>query len=213
MTAASRPVARLRLPKTFDPSLFSVAEKNPMFLWGRSLDAFFLLPAAPNSSHANSVERQKDCMRSAKTGCFFLLALSLSVAAQNPLYDAASGDESGRILALENAWNQAESNHAPKALSLLLADTFAYTDDDGSVMNRSQWLAHVKSEVGRYGQLGNTGMKIQFYGDTAIVTGDYHEKMNINGKPVAYSGRFTDTWIRQNGQWKCVASQATLHSH
>jgi hypothetical protein len=25
-----------------------------------------------------------------------------------------------------------------------------------------------------------------------------------------HSGRFTDIWIQRNGEWKCVASQATL---
>ncbi len=30
------------------------------------------------------------------------------------------------------------------------------------------------------------------------------------GKPYTRRARFTDTWIKQNGQWKCVASQSTL---
>jgi len=35
----------------------------------------------------------------------------------------------------------------------------------------------------------------------------------VKGQPVVLSGRFTDTWIQEKNQWKCVASQSTLISH
>lgn len=151
--------------------------------------------------------------RSALASLILLLAVSLSVAAQNPAHEGSGSNESGRILSLENSWNQAETRHDKNAMSLLIADTFAYTDVDGSFMNREQWLDHVKSEADEYETLANTGMQVQFYGDAAVVTGDYHERIRLKGKPVVRSGRFTDTWIRQNGQWKCVASQSTLTTH
>ena len=152
-------------------------------------------------------------MRSTVAGCILLVAVSLAPAAQNAKNERTNCDESGRILSLENAWNQAEAKHDVAALSMLLADTFAITDDDGSFMNREQWLVRVKSGIDQYEQLGNTGMTVQFYGSAAVVTGNYHERIKIKGKPVVQSGRFTDTWIRQNGQWKCVASQSTLTGH
>ena len=79
-------------------------------------------------------------------------------------------------------------------------------------MNKSQWLAHVKDEVDQYEQLGNSGMVVHVYGNAPVVTGEYREKIKVRGKAVVRSGRFTDTWIQQNGEWKCVASQATLIS-
>ena len=48
------------------------------------------------------------------------------------------------------------------------------------------------------------------YGGTAIVTGVYRERVQLKGKSVVRRGRFTDTWVKQNGAWKCVASQVTL---
>ena len=149
-------------------------------------------------------------MRSTIAGCVLLMAMCLVVGAQN---GRVANDESARILSLENAWNQAEVKHDARALSLLLAETFEYTDSDGSFMNKSHWLAHVKNEVDQYEQLGNSGMTVHVYGNAAVVTGEYREKIKVRGKAVVRSGRFTDTWIQQNGEWKCVASQATLISH
>jgi hypothetical protein len=153
--------------------------------------------------------------RSATAVCI-LLVVSLAVHVQNAATaqnERADGKESGRILSLENAWNQAETGHNAIAMSMLIADPFAYTDDDGAFMGRARWLSPIKNDVHQYEQLGNTGMKVQLYGNAAIVNGFHHERLRIKRKPVSQSGRFTDTWIRQNGEWKCVASQATLMVH
>ena len=95
---------------------------------------------------------------------------------------------------------------------MLLSEGFAYTDSDGSFMDKPQWLAHVNKGTDEYEDLGNTAMKVHVFGPAAIVTGMYHEKIKVHGKMVARSGRFTDTWVQEHGIWKCVASQVTLVS-
>ncbi len=85
---------------------------------------------------------------------------------------------------------------------------------DGTFMNRIQWLEHVKKGVDQYdGQLGNSGMTVRVYGNSAVVTGQYRERTKVKGKIVVESGRFTDVWILQNGTWKCAASQSTAIRH
>jgi len=134
-------------------------------------------------------------------------------AAVHPQPEKPAGDEAARILSLENAWNEAESRHDVRALGLLLADSFSSTDIDGSFLNKSQWLAQIKSGARQYDQLSNSGMAVQLYGSAAVVTGEYHEKLKLNGKQMVRYGRFTDVWILQNGEWKCAATQSTLTGH
>jgi len=140
--------------------------------------------------------------------CALFLAFCLVASPQNGRVD----DDSSRILALESAWNYAELKHDSRALSMLLAETFKYTDADGSFMNKSEWLTHVTKEADQYEQLGNSSMIAHVCGSAAVVTGRYREKINVQGKMVTRSGRFPDTWIHQNAEWRCVASQATLIS-
>ena len=140
-------------------------------------------------------------------GCVLLVAMCLPAAAQSP---STAGDESARVLSLEHAWNQAEVTHDAPALSTLLAETFDFTDDDGQFMNKSQWLAYIREADVHYAPLGYSGMKIHLYGSVAIATGIYQDKVKEKGKWLVQSGRFIDIWTRQNGDWKCVASQATL---
>jgi hypothetical protein len=50
------------------------------------------------------------------------------------------GDE-GQILALENAWNQAELQHDPAALELILTDDFVITEPDGTMQSKREHMA------------------------------------------------------------------------
>jgi len=130
-------------------------------------------------------------------------------AAQN----AGVSAEQSRILALENAWNQAEEHKDVAALNGLLADTLVYVDYDGSFMNKEQFMASVKAPSLHPEQIINQAMTAHVYGDSAVVTGIYREKGVAAGKPYLRHGRFTDTWVTVNGMWQCVASQSTLVSH
>jgi len=48
------------------------------------------------------------------------------------------------------------------------------------------------------------------FGDTAIATGTFTAKGAYKGKQFDHRGRFTDTWVRLNGKWQCVASHISL---
>lgn len=149
-------------------------------------------------------------MRSTVLLGLFLVAVGMVMLAQG---GTTGGNETGRILTLESAWNQAEVQHDARAMSMLLAETFEYTDSDGRFMDKSQWLNLVTKGVDQYDQLGDTGIEVHLYGDVAIVTGAYRERIKSKKAAVVRGGRFTDIWLQQNGQWKCIASQATLISH
>ena len=148
-------------------------------------------------------------MRSTVRLGLFFVAVVMVLLAQGE----TGGNETGRILSLESAWNQAEVQHDARAMSMLLAETFEYTDSDGRFMDKSHWLNLVTKGVDQYDQLGNSGIEVHLYGDVAIVTGAYRERIKSKRNAVVRSGRFTDIWLQQNGQWKCIASQATLISH
>jgi len=117
-----------------------------------------------------------------------------------------------KILALENAWNQAEEHKDTGALDGLLAATLVYIDYDGTLMNKAQFMASVKAPSLYPDQIVNESMTAQVYGDSAVMTGIYREKGIHNGKTYLRRGRCTDTWINENGTWRCVASQSTLIS-
>ena len=134
---------------------------------------------------------------------------AITISAQS---SPAIADEAGKILALESAWNQAEVAHDRRAMDMLLADGFEYTDFDGTYMNKNRWLDLLKQGADQYEELGNLGMSVHVYGSVAIVTGGYRQRLKSKKNAPVRIGRFTDVWVLQAGLWKCVASQATLVS-
>jgi ketosteroid isomerase-like protein len=146
------------------------------------------------------------------TVTIFLLLLATSLLA-TPQDRSKLSPEESRILALETAWNQAEEHKDAGALDQLLASTLAYTDYDGSFMNKGQFLASTKDPSVHPSQIIDEETHVQMYGNSAVVTGIYREKGTAKGKSYTRRGRFTDTWISQNGTWQCVASQSTLITH
>lgn len=122
----------------------------------------------------------------------------------------AAADDKSRIIALENSWNQAELHNDAHAVDLLLADDFIMTVADGYLMNKAQMLESVRDTSYRPDVLRSQDMTVRMYGTTAIVTGAYLEKGRDKGKPFERRGRFTDTWIKLGGEWRCVASHFSV---
>ena len=136
-----------------------------------------------------------------------LLAASLQVCAQRT---RRPGAEESKLIALENAWNQAQLHHDSQALNSLVSDTFVYTDTDGTVMDKPKFLADIQDPDYRATLIANQDVKARVYQTAAVVYGIYHAKGTNKGKAFEHYGRFTDTWILQNNQWQCVASHTSL---
>jgi ketosteroid isomerase-like protein len=132
----------------------------------------------------------------------FLSACSISGLAQK---NSHAGDES-EIIALEHSWNQAELQHAPSALDLFLSDDFIITQPDGTLLNKEEFKKSIADKTYHYDMLTSGDFKVRILGDTAVVTGSYHEKGKDKRVPFERRGRFTDTWLFQKGKWMCVAS-------
>jgi len=136
--------------------------------------------------------------------CIFLF---VSVAA-NPQQDPDA--DKSLILALESAWNQAEIHHDANAAAAIMADTFISVDHHGKLLNKSQYLADLKDLSFRPEEISNSDTSVYLYGDVAVVTSAYRTRGTDSGKPFSHHGRFTDTWIKRNGKWQCVADHETL---
>jgi ketosteroid isomerase-like protein len=143
-----------------------------------------------------------------------ILALGLAITAlvfAAPMVGRPAGtDDETQLIQLERSWNQAEMGGDPSAITSLFDDTLVYVDYDGSLMNKAQYLRSVADTTSRPDHMYDEGMKVHVYGTAGVVTGVYRETGSTKGKPYTRRARFTDTWIKQNGQWKCVASQSTL---
>ena len=139
----------------------------------------------------------------------FTLILFFSSFAWPQATAQTEGDES-QIIAFENLWNQMQIAHDAHAMEQMLDPDFVLTDYDGSVQDRAQFLASIRDKSNQLTLEVSSDMKLHRHGDTVIVVGATHEKGTLKGKPYEHHGRFTDTWIKRDYRWLCIASQLAL---
>ena len=136
--------------------------------------------------------------------CCALLVLSSVAIAQQ------ADPRESKLLVLERMWNEAQVNRDSSALDALVSSRFVNTEWDGEISDKQKFLADIKDPLFKPSVANIQNVKMNFFGDTAVVTGIYHTQSTYQGKPYDHMGRFTDTWVLDMGKWQCVASHTSL---
>jgi ketosteroid isomerase-like protein len=117
---------------------------------------------------------------------------------------------SSKILALEDKWNAAYKRGDVSTMESLLADDFIITLEDGTTFSKSGYLAHNGDPTVHIETTEGSGLSVRMHGNTAVVTGAYHEKGTSKGKSYDYKDRFTDVWMNLNGKWQVIVSHYSI---
>jgi ketosteroid isomerase-like protein len=136
----------------------------------------------------------------------------LAVAQAQPSSEVAKkpSSEVAKILALEKRWTDAYKYRDISILSSLLAEDFVITVEDGSTYGKSGYITHSADPSVHVEIAEQAAVKVRIHGNTAIVTGGYHEKGSSKGKPYEYRDRFTDVLMKVNSNWQVIASHYSV---
>ena len=122
---------------------------------------------------------------------------------------AKAGTAEDAVIAAENQITKSQQTNNVELQAPLLADKYVSTDQEGTVLvGKEANLADAKLTT--FSSMELTDLKVTVFGDTAIATGTFTDKGTYKGKPFNHKGRFTDTWVKLNGKWLCVATHASL---
>lgn len=139
----------------------------------------------------------------ARLGIALLLACA-ALSAQD------KSDTAATIRAMEMKWTESYKQHSIENLSSLLADDFVITIEDGSVYSKPGYISHTADGSVHVDVAEMSELKVRMHGDTAVVTGAYHEKGTASGKPYEYHDRLTDVWMKTAGKWQVIASHYSV---
>jgi len=121
-----------------------------------------------------------------------------------------AGSSTERTLtALENQWAQGVIRRDAAIIKRLVAPRWIYSDESGT-MNREQGIAAFTNGPDTVVTAGNDSMRVVSYGGTAVVTGILWMRGHGASGPFDRRYRYTDTWMRLDGRWQCIASQDYL---
>ena len=134
--------------------------------------------------------------------CILALLIAVAVPA-TPAQDEAA------IRALEKKWDAANMRGDAAALDSLFADSFIATDSDGVVRHKSEVVGELKTGRIKYTAAKSDELRVILHGDAAVVSGRWTGTFTHNGKTTNLRERFTNLYVRLNGQWRCVASHGS----
>ena len=92
------------------------------------------------------------------------------------------------------------------SLGRLWADDVTHGTPDGMSISKDQALGAIESGVYVATSMTHDNLKVRVYGSTAVISGLNTEKSQLMGSDTSGQYLFTDTWIKRDGRWQCVAT-------
>jgi ketosteroid isomerase-like protein len=141
-----------------------------------------------------------------------LLALAVLASAQTKRNSTAQGTGAAAqaLIALENKWVDALVKSDTAALDSIFADAYVDTDEHSQRSDKQGVLSVLKSGDLKMESIKLSDMQVHAYGDAAVVIGSAAQAGSFKGQSLAPKIIFTDTFIKQNGKWRAVASHRSL---
>jgi len=126
-----------------------------------------------------------------------------SVYAQQPLSDEK------QILKLEDDWVRALKTKDRQILDAIVAPNFTFIEPDGTVKDRDEYLADRSSDIAALESFELADLKVSVFENCALASGLSKITERRQGKRYRFSLRWKELWLKDNGSWQVVASQAT----
>ena len=117
----------------------------------------------------------------------------------------AAADVSSEILQIERDIMHAIKGKDTAALAPMLADDFVYRTHFGAEADKAGFLDSITSFPVEIISLRGEELKVNVYGDTAVLTGvQVAEARPPEGETEESAVAFTDVFVRRDGRWLMV---------
>jgi ketosteroid isomerase-like protein len=129
-----------------------------------------------------------------------------------PYLPAAAQEESdaAQVRALDRKLTEAYKERKFDLLASLLDEDFVITFENGNVYGKTGYVSFSATSTIKVDVAEMSDVKVRVHGDTAILTGVYHETGKDKGGPYDYRDRFTDVWMKSGGRWRLIASHYAI---
>jgi ketosteroid isomerase-like protein len=116
------------------------------------------------------------------------------------------GSVENTIIGLERKWADAIVNRDMATLNELIADDFAGTSWGGDTYSKTHAVEDIEFKVYVAESLDLEGIKVNVFGDTAVVTLTQIEKSKYDNQDCSGRYGYTDVWVKRDDRWQAVSS-------
>ena len=147
-----------------------------------------------------------------------LLLLPLTVAligsarAQGTARSQVDAEIEKEVLKVEHEKDQAMQKGDRTTLARIYADDLTFVNPRGRVLSKAQRLADVRPGSLDYLSFKRGDYSLHIYGDTVVLTGRSSSVVHYHGQLIRSPRQFMQVYVKEGGQWRMVAHQATFVS-
>nr|WKN39003.1 nuclear transport factor 2 family protein [Tunicatimonas sp. TK19036] len=136
-----------------------------------------------------------------------LLLVLIACLGVHIIYGQSSLESS--ILALEKSRFDAMVRKDINKLNSLISDDLCYVHSNGKVDTKESFIGAIEAGSSSYDDITVEKANVRIYENTAIINGEctYHRKKE-DGSPDNVQLRYTNVYVKQNGEWQMVSWQS-----
>ena len=135
-----------------------------------------------------------------------LFVIAASGCASSP---TTNGHTAAELLSLQDQWAKARIAQDVSFLESFYRPDFRVISLDGSQVSRADDIANFATKILKPESIVDRDMDVRIYGDTAVVTGREDLRGTYRGNAGAFTLRFTNVYVFENGKWALAHHHAT----
>lgn len=120
-----------------------------------------------------------------------------------------SKDAEHSLAQLSRRWMQAHAQGDIAFLRDHMLEGYVATLPDGRARSKDAEIEALASGRIAFEELSPEEVRVQLYGDTAVLTGQSRVRVSVGASRIDGSLRFTDVWVRTAQGWRAAASHVT----
>ena len=114
------------------------------------------------------------------------------------------------LMSVAVEWDRAMVENDAEAIGQYMADEWTIIGSDGSVGDKANFLALVKSGALSHDVMESHDLKVRVYGDTAVVIARGVSGGKYEGQAFYLVERSSCVFVRQEGRWRCVLTHLSM---
>ncbi len=119
-----------------------------------------------------------------------------------------NSEDEQALIKIQREWAEARVKGDSSYTQRLETEDFTVVWFDGRIVNKQEDMKSMTGDT-VFADFKIDDLKVRFYGDTGIVVGQASIKAHTKTQDLSGKYVWTDTFVKQNGEWKAVASQVT----
>lgn len=120
-----------------------------------------------------------------------------------------NSDDEQALRKIQQDWADARLKRDSSFPKKIEADNFTVVWFDGRIVNKQEDVQTYESDDAVFTEFKIDDLKMRFYGGTAIVVGQGSIKARTKTQDLSGKYVWPDTFVKQQGAWKAVASPVT----